>query len=147
LREVPSDGDDNNNRLPFIIPRYSLELSTQDGRRALAVASKVTTVASAAIYAYRIWRAVRTDYTTTRKRRPGKRTIKSSASAFIGWPGSALGGYIGAGIGTLFCGIGAVPFGISGGLFGSFAGSFTTEKVVDKYVSSDSEGEDEDKND
>jgi hypothetical protein len=136
--------DDDNNRLPFINPRYTLGIITKEGGKALAVVRKGMTVVSVAIDAYRVGRAVHTDYTATRKRRPGKRTIRASASVASGWTDSNLGRYIGGGIGTMFGGVGAVPVGIIGGIVGSYVGKFTGEKVVDKYVSSDSEGEDED---
>jgi hypothetical protein len=63
-----------------------------------------------------------------------------------GWTRSTLGGVIGTGVGTLSGGNGAVPYGIIGGMLGSFAESFTGEKIVEKYVLSESECEVEDKN-
>lgn len=98
---------------------------------------------SAAIDAYRIGRAVCTDSTRTRRRRPGKRTIKAAASVVSGRTGSYLGGVIDTLVGTVFGGTGAVLCGIIVGVVGSYAGGCTAEKVVDRYVSSDSEGEDE----
>ena len=139
LTEMATD-DNDNNRLSFN-PRNSFRTISEESGRALVVAKKVTTVASAAWDAYKIGRAIHTDITKTRNERPGKRTIKASASVAGGWTGSTLGGAIGTAVGTLFGGAGAVPGGIVGGMLGSFAGSFTAEQVVDEYVSSDSEDE------
>jgi hypothetical protein len=138
--------DDDYDRLLFINPRNSFGIITTEGRRALAVVKKGMTVASVAMDGYRIGRAFHTDCTTTRNRRPGKRTIRAAVSAGGGWTGSTLGSAIGTGVGALFGGVGAVPGGIIGGVIGSLGVSFTAEKLVDEFVSSDSEDEDEDKN-
>ena len=83
LTEMATD-DDDNNRLPFINPRYSLGIITKEGGKALVVVKKGVIVVSAAIDVYRIGRAIHTDCRKTRNRRPGKRTIKASASVFGG---------------------------------------------------------------
>ena len=87
--------DDDNNRLPFINPRYSFGIITKEGGKTLVVVRKGVVVVSAAIDVYRIGTAIRTDCRETRNRSPGKRTIKASASVFGGWTGSTLGGAIG----------------------------------------------------
>jgi len=108
--------DDDNNRLSFINPRYSLGIITKENGKALVVVIKDMLVASAAMDAYQLGRAIYTDYRTTRNRRPGRRTNRASASVVGGWTGSTLGSAIGTGFGPLFGGFGAVPGGIIGGM-------------------------------
>jgi len=95
---------------------------------------KVVFVAAVVIDVYDLSKAIYTDCTITEKKRPGKNTLRATASVLAARTGSAFGSIVGARTGAYFGEVGALPGSIIGGILGSFAGSFLAKKVVDKFV-------------
>jgi len=127
--------------------------------KALNAVGKAAVVAGVVVDTYRIGKAIHSDCTKTRKKRPGKRTAKAAASVAGGWTGecagaaagSSTGAYIGGLIGAAFGGLGAVPGAAIGSMIGAVVGgigggvgvSSAAEALVEEFVSSDSEDENE----
>jgi len=127
--------------------------------KALNAVGKAAVVAGVVVDTYRIGKAIHSDCTKRRKKRPGKRTAKAAASVAGGWSGgcagatagSSTGAYIGGMIGAAFGGVGAVPGAaigsligaVVGGIGGGVGGSCAAEALVEELVSSDSEDENE----
>ncbi|XP_069680861.1 uncharacterized protein C13G5.2-like isoform X1 [Periplaneta americana] len=131
--------------------------------KVLNAVGKVALVAAVAVDTYRICNAIDEDCKKTKKKRPGKRTIKTGASVAGGWGGGFVGAVagnfagarIGGLIGSLFGGVGALPGAaigafvgsVVGGFQGSTGGSAMGEALVEEYCSDDEEDDDGDYDD
>lgn len=126
--------DDFHDILSYINPRRTFGRAGNEFTRRLQIADKVVFGVTIAVDAIHIGRAIHTDCTTARNRRPGKHTAKASAKVARGWALSSVGSAAGTTVGTMFGGIGAVPGGIIGGWVGSFAGSVISDVIMDRFL-------------
>ena len=88
----------------LIIPAISPRLTLGNLARAFREIGKGLFVAQVAIDTYHICKAIYTDCTKTKKKRPGKRTLKATAMVAAGWTCSTVGSTVGTGIGAAFVG-------------------------------------------
>jgi len=130
--------------------------------KAFSAVGKAAFVVGLAADAYQLREALYSDFTKTKKKRPGKRTAKAAASVAGGWTGgcagatagSSTGAYIGGMIGAAFGGVGAVPGAaigsligaVVGGVGGGVSGSCAAEALVEELVFSDSEEDENEEN-
>jgi hypothetical protein len=136
LTEMESD-DDDRRWVDIHIGRIStgrLEIATNVFRRG-------ADITGIAVDTYQVGKAIYTDCTKTKKKRPGKRTLRAVASVAGGRAaavaGSTVGAYVGGAIGAACGGVGAVPGafigGLVGGIVGSIGGSTAAKAVVNEW--------------
>ena len=83
---------------------FSRRLTLGNLARAFREIGKALFVAQVAIDTYHIGKTIYTECTKTKKKCPGKRTLKRTKMVAAGWTGSTVGSTVGTGIGAAFGG-------------------------------------------
>jgi hypothetical protein len=104
--------DDTDTEVFFFSPR----LTPGNLARAFKEIGKGLFVAQVAIDTYHIGKTIYTDCTKTKKKCPGKRTLKTTAMVAAGWTDSTVGSTVGIRYGVAFGGFGA----LNGAVVGPF---------------------------
>ena len=113
---------------------FSRRLTLGNLARAFRETGKALFVAQVAIDTYHIGKTIYTECTKTKKKCPGKRTLKKTKMVAAGWTGSTVGSTVGTGIGAAFGEFGTMPGAVTGETFGSYVGAALGKKIVDKFV-------------